>query len=50
MTLRVVFRPAARAEFDGAEGGPRAGYTGGLGKALTFGWLAGNQVAAILRQ
>ena len=40
---------AAGSATGGHEGGPRAGYTGGLGKALTFGWLAGNRVAASLR-
>lgn len=30
----------------GHEGGPVAGYTGGLSKALTFGWLAANDIAA----
>jgi fumarate reductase flavoprotein subunit len=34
----------------GHEGGPCAGYTGGLGKALTFGWIAGGSVAAIARR
>jgi fumarate reductase flavoprotein subunit len=29
----------------GHEGGPVAGYTGGLGKAMTFGWHAGNSMA-----
>lgn len=29
----------------GHEGGPVSGYTGGLGKALTFGFIAGNEVA-----
>ena len=29
----------------GHEGGPVAGYTGGLGKAMTFGWHAGNCIA-----
>jgi fumarate reductase flavoprotein subunit len=35
----------------GHEGGPQAGYTGGLGKALTFGWIAGHSVVSyILRK
>lgn len=38
----------------GHEGGPGANYTGGLGKALTFGWIAGTTAAssgtAALRQ
>lgn len=29
----------------GHEGGPVSGYTGGLGKALTFGFIAGNAMA-----
>ena len=29
----------------GHEGGPYSGYTGGLGKALTFGFIAGNTIA-----
>ncbi len=29
----------------GHEGGPVSGYTGGLGKALTFGFIAGNMMA-----
>ena len=29
----------------GHEGGPYSGYTGGLGKALTFGFVAGNYIA-----
>ena len=29
----------------GHEGGPYSGYTGGLGKALTFGFIAGNYIA-----
>ncbi|MDB5570760.1 MAG: hypothetical protein JWN93_1943 [Hyphomicrobiales bacterium] len=29
----------------GHEGGPACGYTGGLGKALTFGYLAGRHIA-----
>jgi fumarate reductase flavoprotein subunit len=29
----------------GHEGGPNAAYTGGLGKALTFGWIAGKNAA-----
>ena len=36
----------------GHEGGPVAGYTGGLGKAMTFGWHAGNCIgerARVLR-
>jgi fumarate reductase flavoprotein subunit len=32
----------------GHEGGPVAGYTGGLGKAMTFGWHAGNCIAGML--
>lgn len=34
----------------GHEGGPVAGYTGGLGKALTFGWHAGNRIAATIHK
>lgn len=34
----------------GHEGGPIAAYTGGLGKALTFGWIAGASVAAFARR
>jgi fumarate reductase flavoprotein subunit len=33
----------------GHEGGPVAGYTGGLGKALTFGWIAGESVVSYIR-
>jgi fumarate reductase flavoprotein subunit len=40
---------AAGSATGGHEGGPRAGYTGGLGKALTFGWLAGNEVRSSLK-
>jgi fumarate reductase flavoprotein subunit len=34
----------------GHEGGPVAGYTGGLGKAMTFGWHAGNCIGEVLRR
>ena len=34
----------------GHEGGPHAAYTGGLSKALTFGWIAGASVAAFARR
>jgi fumarate reductase flavoprotein subunit len=37
---------AAGSTTGGHEGGPVAGYTGGLTKALTFGWHAANQIAA----
>jgi fumarate reductase flavoprotein subunit len=37
---------AAGSATGGHEGGPAAGYTGGLSKALTFGWHAANQIAA----
>jgi fumarate reductase flavoprotein subunit len=37
---------AAGSTTGGHEGGPVAGYTGGLGKAMTFGWHAGNRIAA----
>jgi fumarate reductase flavoprotein subunit len=40
---------AAGSTTGGHEGGPRLGYTGGLAKALTFGWLAANEIAAALR-
>jgi fumarate reductase flavoprotein subunit len=36
---------AAGSTTGGHEGGPVAGYTGGLGKAMTFGWRAGNCIA-----
>jgi fumarate reductase flavoprotein subunit len=36
---------AAGSTTGGHEGGPTAGYTGGLSKALTFGWQAANQIA-----
>ena len=35
---------AAGSTTGGHEGGPVAGYTGGLSKALTFGWLAGRSI------
>lgn len=35
---------AAGSTTGGHEGGPAAGYTGGLSKALTFGWHAGNNI------
>ncbi len=41
---------AAGSTTGGHEGGPVAGYTGGLGKALTFGWHAGNSIAEALRR
>ncbi len=41
---------AAGSTTGGHEGGPVAGYTGGLGKAMTFGWHAGNCIAAKARQ
>jgi fumarate reductase flavoprotein subunit len=41
---------AAGSTTGGHEGGPRAGYTGGLSKALTFGWRAGNCIAETLRE
>ena len=41
---------AAGSTTGGHEGGPVAGYTGGLGKALTFGWHAGNCIAAKIRR
>ena len=34
----------------GHEGGPVAGYTGGLGKAMTFGWHAGNCIGERARE
>jgi fumarate reductase flavoprotein subunit len=40
---------AAGSATGGHEGGPHAGYTGGLSKALTFGWHAGNTIAAARR-
>lgn len=40
---------AAGSTTGGHEGGPCAGYTGGLGKAMTFGWHAGNCIAAKIR-
>ena len=36
---------AAGSATGGHEGGPRAAYTGGLSKALTFGWIAANTIA-----
>ena len=39
---------AAGSTTGGHEGGPVAGYTGGLGKAATFGWHSGNCIAAAL--
>ncbi|MFZ5692215.1 MAG: FAD-dependent oxidoreductase [Pseudomonadota bacterium] len=36
---------AAGSTTGGHEGGPRVGYTGGLSKALTFGWCAARAVA-----
>lgn len=41
---------AAGSTTGGHEGGPRAGYTGGLSKAMTFGWTAGNGIAAALAE
>ena len=41
---------AAGSTTGGHEGGPVVGYTGGLTKALTFGWLAGNRIAATIRE
>ncbi|OGA05069.1 MAG: hypothetical protein A3H35_04760 [Betaproteobacteria bacterium RIFCSPLOWO2_02_FULL_62_17] len=41
---------AAGSTTGGHEGGPAAGYTGGLGKATTFGWHSGNCIGAALRQ
>jgi len=40
---------AAGSTTGGHEGGPVAGYTGGLGKATTFGWHSGNCIGAALR-
>jgi len=40
---------AAGSTTGGHEGGPTAGYTGGLGKAATFGWHSGNCIVAALR-
>ena len=40
---------AAGSTTGGHEGGPVAGYTGGLGKAATFGWHSGNCIGAALR-
>jgi len=37
---------AAGSTTGGHEGGPAAGYTGGLGKAATFGWHSGNCIVA----
>jgi fumarate reductase flavoprotein subunit len=42
-------RYAAGSTTGGHEGGPFATYTGGLGKALTFGWIAGSSLASFLR-
>jgi fumarate reductase flavoprotein subunit len=39
---------AAGSTTGGHEGGPNAGYTGGLSKALTFGWHGANQIAAAI--
>ena len=39
---------AAGSTTGGHEGGPAAGYTGGLGKATTFGWHSGNCIGAAL--
>ena len=36
---------AAGSATGGHEGGPRVGYTGGLSKALTFGWCAARAIA-----
>ena len=41
---------AAGSTTGGHEGGPVAGYTGGLGKAMTFGWRAGNCIAQKARE
>lgn len=41
---------AAGSTTGGHEGGPVAGYTGGLGKAMTFGWTAGNSIARLAPQ
>jgi fumarate reductase flavoprotein subunit len=35
---------AAGSATGGHEGGPRVGYTGGLSKALTFGWCAAHTI------
>jgi fumarate reductase flavoprotein subunit len=40
---------AAGSTTGGHEGGPAAGYTGGLGKAATFGWRAGNCIVEAMR-
>ncbi|MFM9970444.1 MAG: FAD-dependent oxidoreductase [Burkholderiales bacterium] len=40
---------AAGSTTGGHEGGPVAGYTGGLSKALTFGWLAAGSIVAQLK-
>lgn len=42
---RIAGLYAAGSCTGGHEGGPVSGYTGGLGKALTFGFIAGEQVA-----
>jgi len=39
---------AAGSTTGGHEGGPVAGYTGGLSKAVTFGWLAARTISAEL--
>lgn len=41
---------AAGSTTGGHEGGPVAGYTGGLGKATTFGYHSGNCIGAALKQ
>lgn len=42
---RIAGLFAAGSATGGLEGGPRAGYTGGLSKALVTGWLAGAEIA-----